>query len=147
VDRLDALLAALATYHADCPDDVSLPALLSGARDSFEAALDDDLNISPALAALFELVRELNRRIDARQLSTPDAARAIAFVRDLDRVLAVTPAQPEGLSAELEALLDQRAVSRTARDWAGSDRLRAELAGRGVLVEDTRDGQRWRRAE
>jgi cysteinyl-tRNA synthetase len=147
VDRLDALLAALATYQADCPEDVSLPAILSGARDSFEAALDDDLNISPALAALFELVRELNRRIDARQLSTSDATRAIAFVRDLDRVLAVTQAQEEGLSAELQALLVQRAASRTARDWAGSDRLRAELAERGVLVEDTRDGQRWRRAE
>jgi cysteinyl-tRNA synthetase len=62
-------------------------------------------------------------------------------------VLAVTPAQEEGLSAELQALLDQRAASRTARDWAGSDRLRVELAERGVLVEDTRDGQRWRRAD
>ena len=147
VDRLDALLATLATYAADCPDDGSMPALLAGARGSFEAALDDDLNISPALAALFDLVRELNRRIDARQLSTADAGRAAAFIRDLDRVLAVTPAQEEGLSAELQALLDQRAASRTARDWAGSDRLRVELAERGVLVEDTRDGQRWRRAD
>jgi cysteinyl-tRNA synthetase len=147
VDRLDALLATLATYSADCPDDVSMATLLAGARHSFEAALDDDLNISPALAALFDLVRELNRRIDARQLSTADAGRAAAFIRDLDRVLAVTPAQEEGLSAELQALLDQRAASRTARDWAGSDRLRVELAERGVLVEDTRDGQRWRRAD
>jgi cysteinyl-tRNA synthetase len=147
VDRLDALLATLATYSADCPDDVSTATLLAGARHSFEAALDDDLNISPALAALFDLVRELNRRIDARQLSTADAGRAAAFIRDLDRVLAVTPAQEEGLSAELQALLDQRAASRTASDWAGSDRLRVELAERGVLVEDTRDGQRWRRAD
>jgi cysteinyl-tRNA synthetase len=147
VDRLDALLAALATYRADCPDDASLPELLTATRATFDAALDDDLNISPALAALFDLVRELNRRIDARQLSTADAGRAIAFVRDLDRVLAVTPAQEDALSAELQVLLDQREDARTARDWAGSDRLRAELAQRGVLVEDTRDGQRWRRAE
>ena len=147
VDRLDALLAALATYRADCPDDASLPELLTATRATFDTALDDDLNISPALAALFDLVRELNRRIDARQLSTADAGRAIAFVRDLDRVLAVTPAQEDALSAELQVLLDQREDARTARDWAGSDRLRAELAQRGVLVEDTRDGQRWRRAE
>jgi len=147
VDRLDALLAALAAYRADCPDDASLPGLLTATRAAFEAALDDDLNISPALATLFDLVRELNRRIDARQLSTADAGRALAFVRDLDRVLAVTPQQDAQLSAELQVLLDQRTAARTARDWAGSDHLRAELAKKGVLVEDTRDGQRWRRAE
>jgi cysteinyl-tRNA synthetase len=147
VDRLDALLAALAAYRADCPDDASLPELLTATRAAFEAALDDDLNISPALATLFDLVRELNRRIDARQLSTADAGRALAFVRDLDRVLAVTPQQDAQLSAELQVILDQRTAARTARDWAGSDHLRAELAKKGVLVEDTRDGQRWRRAE
>jgi cysteinyl-tRNA synthetase len=147
VDRLDALLAALAAYRADCPDDASLPDLLAGTRAAFEAAMDDDLNISPALAALFDLVRDLNRRIDARQLSTEDAGLAIGFVRDLDRVLAVTPTREDSLSAALQALLDGRAAARAARDWAGSDRLRAELAERGVLVEDTRDGQRWRRAE
>jgi cysteinyl-tRNA synthetase len=147
VDRLEALLAALAAYRAECPDDASLPELLSATRAAFEAALDDDLNVSPALAALFDLVRELNRRIDARQLSTGDAGRAMSFIRDLDRVLAIAPEQDEDLGPELQELLDNRAAARTARDWAGSDRLRAELAERGVLVEDTRDGQRWRRAE
>ena len=147
VDRLDALLTALASYRADCPNDGSLPELLSATRAAFEAALDDDLNVSPALAALFDLVRELNRRIDARQLSTADAGRAVGFIRELDRVLAVAPEQNDELSTELQALLDLRAAARTARDWAGSDRLRAELAARGVLVEDTRDGQRWRRAD
>jgi cysteinyl-tRNA synthetase len=147
VDRLEALLTALAAYRADCADDPSLPELLSATRAAFEAALDDDLNVSPALAALFDLVRELNRRIDARQLSTDDAGRAMSFIRDLDRVLAIAPEQDEDLGPELQELLDKRAANRTARDWAGSDRLRAELAERGVLVEDTRDGQRWRRAE
>jgi cysteinyl-tRNA synthetase len=147
VDRLEALLTALAAYRADCPDDASLPELLSATRAAFEAALDDDLNVSPALAALFELVRELNRRIDARQLSTEDAGRAMSFIRDLDRVLAIAPEQDEDLGPELQELLDKRAAARTARDWAGSDQLRAELTERGVLVEDTRDGQRWRRAE
>ena len=147
VDRLDALLAALSAYRAECPDDTLLPDLLARTRAAFEVALDDDLNISPALASVFDLVREVNRRIDARQLSTADAGRAIAFVRDVDRVLAVTPVPDDTLSAGLQTLLDQRAAARAARDWAGSDRLRMELAERGVLVEDTRDGQRWRRAE
>jgi cysteinyl-tRNA synthetase len=147
VDRLDALLAALAAYRDDCPDDGTLPALLEATRTAFETALDDDLNISPALAAVFELVRELNRRIDARRLSTADAVRAAEFLRDLDRVLGIGPAAEDSLDAELQKLLDDRAAARASRDWAASDRLRTALAERGILVEDTRDGQRWRRAE
>ena len=147
IDRLDALFAALAVYRSDCPDDATLPDLLDGTRMAFEVALDDDLNISPALAALFELARELNRRIGARALSTADAARAVEFIRDLDRVLGIVPALEESLDPELQKLVDDRAAARTARDWAASDRLRTVLAERGILVEDTRDGQRWRRAE
>jgi cysteinyl-tRNA synthetase len=147
VDRLDALLGALAAYRTDRPDDASLPLLLGATRAAFEAALDDDLNMSPALAAVFDLVRELNRRIDARTLSAADAGRAIAFIRDLDRVLAIAPAAEDRLEPELQLLLDERAAARTGSDWAASDRLRIVLAERGILVEDTRDGQRWRRAE
>jgi cysteinyl-tRNA synthetase len=147
VERLDALFAALATYRCDGLDDATLAGLLDGTKAAFETALDDDLNISPALAALFDLVRELNRRVDARVLSTSDATRAAAFIRDLDRVLAIAPVAEAALEAELQKLLDERAAARTARDWAGSDRLRVALAARGVLVEDTRDGQRWRRAD
>ncbi|MFI5259229.1 MAG: cysteine--tRNA ligase [Candidatus Limnocylindrales bacterium] len=147
IDRLDALLAALATYRSDCPDDISLPALLDNARASFEAAMDDDLNISPALAAVFDLIRELNRRIDARTISTADAGRAVEFIHDLDRVLAIAPPEEAALDLELARLLDDRAAARAGKDWAASDRLRTVLAERGILVEDTRDGQRWRRAE
>jgi cysteinyl-tRNA synthetase len=147
VDRLDALFAALSAYRNDCPDDASLPELLDGTRASFEAALDDDLNISPAMAAVFDLVRELNRRIDARVLSTDDAGRATDFLRDLDRVLAIAPPIAQTLEADLQKLLDERAAARATKEWAASDRLRDALAARGILVEDTRDGQRWRRAE
>ena len=106
--------------------------------------MDDDLNVSEALAALFDGIRDLNRRIDARSLSTADAGRATALVRDLDTVLGVAaPAEP-ALEPELQAMLDARAAAREARDWAASDRLRDELLARGVAVEDTRDGQRWR---
>ena len=145
VERLSTLLAALDSYREPAADDPELPALLARAHAEFTAALDDDLNVAPALAALFDLARELNRRLGARLLSTSDAARAAAAVRDLDRVLAVAEEDPEALPAELVALLEERAAARTARDWTASDRLRDELARRGVVVEDTRDGQRWRR--
>ncbi|HEX9044835.1 MAG TPA: cysteine--tRNA ligase [Candidatus Limnocylindrales bacterium] len=145
VDRLDAVLAALDAYREDRADDPSLAELFESTRTSFQASLDDDLNVSPALAALFDAVRDLNRRIDARSLSTADAARAAAFLRDLDRVFGVTPSVEESLPADLVALLEARAAARAGRQWAESDRLRGELAERGIAVEDTRDGQRWRR--
>jgi cysteinyl-tRNA synthetase len=145
VARLDAAVAALEGYREDRDDDPTLPGALDGARAAFGAALDDDLNVSAALAAVFDLVRDLNRRVEARSISTDDAARSVALLRDLDQVLGVLPDETEALEPELRALLDERAAARAARDWAASDRLRDELAERGIAVEDTRDGQRWKR--
>jgi cysteinyl-tRNA synthetase len=146
VERLSTSLAALDAYREGRPDDPTLRPALDAARLAFETALDDDLNVSAALAALFDLVRDLNRRVADRALSTADAGVAAALVRDLDRVLAVAEEPRDGLPAALERLLEERAAARDMRDWARSDALRAELAAAGVVVEDTPDGQRWRRA-
>ncbi len=146
VARLDAVVRALETYRADGPGDATLDEALVAGRTAFGEALDDDLNISAGLAALFDLVRDLNRRIEGRTLSTDDAGRALAALHDLDLVLGVFPdAGADALDPELQALLDERAAARAARDWAASDRLRDALSDRGIAVEDTRDGQRWHR--
>ena len=147
LDRLDALVIALGAYAEEGPDADDLPGVLDAAQADFGAALDDDLNVSAALAALFDLVRELNRRLAERSISTADAGRALGFLRDLDRVLAILPDEAEPLPEGAAALLADRDAARGARDWAASDRLRDELAALGVAVEDTRDGQRWRRLE
>jgi len=146
LERLDALVAALATYREERGDDPALPAAIAAGREAFGAALDDDLNVSAALAALFDLVRDLNRRIERRSISSSDAARALEALRELDHVLAILPDPEPVLDDEARQLLDAREAARTSRDWAASDRLRDELAARGITVEDTRDGQRWRRA-
>ena len=145
IERLDAAVAALSAYREDGADDAGLPAVLDAADGAFGAALDDDLNVSAALAVLFDLVRELNRRIDGRSLSTADAERALSTLRSFDEVLGVLSDPADDLDAETRALLDERVAARANRDWAASDRLRDELSRRGIAVEDTRDGQRWRR--
>ncbi len=145
LERLDTLVTTLESYREDRADDPTLVEALDVARAAFGDALDDDLNISEALAALFDLVRDLNRRIEARSLSTANARQALTLLRDLDVVLGVLDDEDQGLPSDLVALLEQRGAARAARDWAASDRLRDELAARGVAVEDTRDGQRWRR--
>ena len=147
IERLEAGLAALAAYSEDRPDDASLAEVLDATRAAFEAALDDDLNVSAGLAAIFDLVRESNRRIAERRLSTGDAARIAGLIRELDAVLGILPAAADELPAGAAELLEARVAARAARDWAASDRLRDELAALGVAVEDTRDGQRWRRLE
>jgi cysteinyl-tRNA synthetase len=143
VERLSTAVASLESYTEERDDDLTLDEMLEVARDRFQSAMDDDLNVAEALAALFELVRELNKRVDTRGLSTNDAQRGAAAIRDFDRVLAVLDLQEE-LPEGAAALLEQRATARAGRDFAASDRLRDELADLGVIVEDTRDGQRWR---
>jgi cysteinyl-tRNA synthetase len=147
IERLDTVESALDAYVEDRQDTADLEEVLAAARGRFDAALDEDLNVSAALAALFDLVRELNRRLAERALSTGDAARALAALRDLDRVLAILPDEGPGLPPGAAELLAAREAARTNRDWPASDRLRDELAALGVAVEDTRDGQRWKRLE
>ena len=143
VERLSTAVTALESYAEDRADYPTLNAELDQARNSFRAAMDDDLNVSAALAAVFDLVRETNRRIDARSMSTADARRAAAALRNLDSVFAVIDL-PEELPEGAAELLERRAEARSARQFAESDRLRDELAALGVTVDDTRDGQRWR---
>ena len=147
IDRLDTLVAALSGYAEDRSDAPDLASELAAARSRFEAALDVDLNVSAALAAVFDLAREVNRRLADRSMSTADATRSLATLRDLDLVLAILPDAADELPPAAAALLAAREAARTARDFAASDRLRDELAALGIGVEDTRDGQRWRRLE
>ena len=141
VERLAAAVAALEAYAEERADDPDLPAVLKSARDAFKLAMDDDLNVSGGLAAVMDLVRDLNRRVDARSMSSADAQRGLEALRDIDQVLGLLP-QAQALPADAAELLERRAAARAAKDWALSDELRDELAGMGVEVEDSRDGQR-----
>ena len=109
--------------------------------DAFAAALDDDLNISAALGALFELVRETNKRLDAGALS-PGQARALADWRDaVNTVLRFEP-EAEAIPSEVTTLLAERTAARAAKNWPESDRLRDAIVALGWTVKDTKEGQK-----
>ena len=146
IARLDAFLAALearvATGSSAAAGADPVDALAAGTWERFAAAMDDDLAVPEALAALFDLVRDGNRALDAG-CAPAVAAALLATLRRIDETLALLPAEGT-LPAGAGALLEARAAARAAKDFAASDRLRDELAALGVVVEDARDGQRWR---
>ncbi len=109
------------------------------------AALDDDLNISRAMAALFNLAAELHPEIDKGKLGHADAVAVLTRLEELDDVLAVlNPPRPVS-DAAIDARLQEREQARKRRDWAAADRIRDELAAQGLEIIDTPAGPRWRR--
>jgi len=154
LDAFDAALRARAQRGVDAADGVGTggvavagvgadaTALISTTNERFVRAMNDDLAVPEALAALFDFVREGNRLLDANCTAASAAALRDALVQ-MDATLALLP-EVAALPAGAEDLLAARRAARAARDFAASDRLRDELAALGVLVEDARDGQRWR---
>ena len=122
-------------------------------RDSaFADAMQDDLNTAAALGAMFELVRALNSAIDAgRARRRRRRRRSRAAFDEFDRVLGVLSLrraedeQPPVPVEEIERLIEERHAARRRRDFAAADRIRDDLAARGVLLEDSAGGTRWKR--
>ena len=129
------------------------------AKNDFEAGLADDLNTAQALAAAFDLVREANTAMDKGEFRRGDVGAVQDFLAAFDRIFAVTSdddaAKLKALGyggtggpgdAEVEKLIAERQAARQRRDFATSDRIRRDLAERGILIEDTKDGGvRWKR--
>jgi cysteinyl-tRNA synthetase len=116
------------------------------AREAYRAALDDDLNLPAGLGRVFDLLRGANSAIDAGRVGTAGRLALAELLADVDAQLDVLGGQEPALEAEAQRLLDDREAARRARDFATSDRIRDELHERGIVVEDTPAGPRWRRA-
>jgi cysteinyl-tRNA synthetase len=151
--RVDEMRFRLAHAAERGGPDAALGAAVERLPRDFAAALADDLNAAAALAALFVLVKEVNVAVEERRLGEGDRARVLAALADVDRVLGVLdPAgwpgggeTAEGEDAEVDRLVHQRDEARRRRDFKESDRIRDELAARGIVLEDTPQGTRWKR--
>jgi cysteinyl-tRNA synthetase len=119
--------------------------LISNATRQFEEGMDDDLNISLGLAAVFEFVRDVNRLLADGRLSRENAQAVMAAMRQFDRVLGLLDEVDAPVDAAVERLLQEREQARKHRDFATADRLRAQIEDLGYVVEDTPRGPRLKR--
>ncbi len=121
-------------------------ALVVKALDHFETAMDDDLNTASALAAIHNLVREVNTLLASDALLSEDKKAILDAITKFDNVFGIFgKVESDSLDAEIEALVEERQEARRQRNFARSDELRDQLAEKGILLEDTKDGVRWKR--
>src|SRR5579859_464794 len=118
------------------------------AEKQFGESLDDDLNTAGALGALFEYLRDANIAMDAGEFREDNAGPARAFLRRFDEIFDVLRPSEQAVSmsdTDVEGKITTRAQAKKARNFAEADRIRDELLALGVILEDTKDGVRWKR--
>jgi cysteinyl-tRNA synthetase len=116
------------------------------AAEEFEAGMDDDLNTSVALAVVHNLSREVNTALARKKVKEENKQELLELLKRIDTVLNIFGAESnEMLDSEIQSLIDERQEARRRRDFHRSDEIRDELASRGIILEDTKDGVRWRR--
>ena len=139
-DNLDFALSNAADGEAT--DEIK--AMLDARQAQFVEAMEDDLNTADALAAIFELVRDINTKVIADGANKADCEAAAKMFDELCGVLGlVYNRKKESLDDEVEALIAQRTQARKDKNWAEADRIRDELKAMGIVLEDTAQGVKW----
>jgi len=144
IDRLRNLVRRLHDSDGKDSED-KIQKLVTHVQAGFGDAMDDDLNISIALAALFDFVREVNNLLDANAVSKEEAAEVGGLLMQLDNVLGVIGKVEveEALPQDIDALVQKREAARKAKNWKEADAIRAQLKEMGIAIEDTAQGVRW----
>ncbi|MCJ7762653.1 cysteine--tRNA ligase, partial [Candidatus Bathyarchaeota archaeon] len=145
IERLANLLRRLQDANGKASKE-KLAQLFDTVQVCFGEALDDDLNVSVALAALFDFAREINNLLDNNAVSSEEAKKVTTLILDFDKVLGVIPkAKEETLPKEAQELIKKREEARKNKDWKTADQIRQQLKAMGITIEDTAQGMRWKK--
>ncbi|MEP6924095.1 MAG: cysteine--tRNA ligase [Pyrinomonadaceae bacterium] len=146
VKRLQDFRRRVNEYQAENGLNGEVERVVLEALQEFETAMDDDLNTSVALAAIHNLVKEINVALANDALQADDKNLVLAAIAKFDSVLGIFGKETEEmLDAEIENLIAERQEVRRNRNFARSDEIRDLLAEKGIILEDTKDGVRWKR--
>lgn len=132
--------------EALAPEEEALSREAGGFRAKFEEAMDDDFNTADAIAAVFELVKFANTHASGASSRT-FLEKLLSEIRALSDILGlIVEKQKEILDEDIEAMIAERQAARKAKDFAKADAIRSALLEKGILLEDTREGVKWKRA-
>ncbi len=143
--RLDEFYANVIEAAADITTAGELPEWAAETRKGFAAAMDDDMNISGAMAAIFDTVHAGNIAMAETPLQAEEAVAVVNLWKELDAVLGILIPQEEAIPSEVTELLEARTAARAEKNWAESDRIRDALAALGWTVKDTPEGPKLRK--
>ncbi len=115
-------------------------------KKQFGKAMDDDLDTPPALAALFEFVKDVNVMLANKELSKKDGQAFREAFEEVDQIFGILKKKEKPLAKDLQKLIDDREAARAAKQWKKADELRDELRKKGIILEDSAHGVRWKRA-
>jgi len=145
LQRLRDFLYELETRSFPEGNPAPVEALIRSAGAEFEAGLSDDLNISTALSAVFGFVKRANRLLSREEVSAKGSVLLDEAVRSWDRVLGILPPREQRiLPDEIKLRIDERERARAEKDFARADSIRDDLLARGIALEDTKEGVRWK---
>ena len=148
IDRLRNFKLRLETDRYPEGTNEKLVERTEAAAQRFGESLDDDLNTAEALASLFEYVRDANTAMDAGEFRTGNIPSALELLDEFDRIFDVLrPSSSEAATtdAQVEALIAERAQAKKNREFARADQIRQQLLDAGIILEDTKEGARWKR--
>nr|HMS43906.1 cysteine--tRNA ligase [Pyrinomonadaceae bacterium] len=146
IERLQDFKKRLTEANLKNGENAELQEKARGFLNDFESAMDDNLNTSAALAALHNLVRETNSALANETILSNDRDEILKIIEKFDSVFGIFGnSKVEILDSEIEQLIEDRQEARRNRNFARSDEIRDILAEKGIILEDTKDGVRWKR--
>jgi cysteinyl-tRNA synthetase len=160
--RIGGFLGELREVKNGTAGSAPITTAIDAARAGFAAGLEDDLNTSEALASVFSLIKNVYPPLSSGEVSGEGAQALLRFFIEIDEVLAIKPSPviaasgkiaaestasgtASALESEVQAKIEARQRARAARDFALADAIRKELLARGIILEDTKDGVRWKK--
>jgi cysteinyl-tRNA synthetase len=149
LEKVDNFVARVKSVRGGSSESDDVSAACASFIEQFTADMDNDLNLAGALGKMFEFVRETNSLMDKNPVSEKDAAKIMSTLESVDSVFGVIffpqPKENDADSERIESLITQRKEAKAKKDFAAADKIRNDLLAEGIILEDGKDGTRWKR--